>query len=151
MSGGSDRPRVLGGGRLASASTPERIALALGEGDPSKRQRLLADASDVVVDAATLGRVLAVLRDDSDLGARTAAMEVLAALGPQVLPALERLLDDDSVGLRRLVVDVLGLMAHQAVLPLLRRATADVSTTIRAAALDGVARVGGDDAVRILR
>ncbi len=136
---------------MADVAAPERIRLALSEGDPSKRRRLLAGVADVVVDAATLDRVLTVLRDDSDLSARTAAMEVLAGLGPQVLPALEVLLDDDGVGIRRLVVDVLGLMSSPSVMPLLRRATADVSTTVRAAALDGVARIGGDEAIKILR
>jgi len=136
---------------LAESPLPERVRLALGEVDPSKRRRLLAGVGDATVDAETLRVVMQALKSDVDLGARTAAMEVLVAIGPQALPSLSSLLDDDSVGIRRLVVDVLGSMATPAVMPLLQRATTDVSTTVRAAALDGVARVGGDDAVKILR
>ncbi len=129
------------------------ILAALNERDSGRRRRRLLALTSVpalAIDDDTLSLVVGALHDSSDLGARTAAMEILAAVGDAALPALGRLLADDNVGVRRLAVDTLGLSPSPRALPLLERATADVSTTVRAAALDGIARVGGPLAAGVL-
>lgn len=129
------------------------ILAALNERDGGRRRRRLLALSSMPVagiDDDTLSLVVGALHDGGDLGARTAAMEILAAIGDAALPALGRLLDDENVGVRRLAVDTLGLSPSPRALPLLERATTDVSTTVRAAALDGIARVGGASASTLL-
>lgn len=124
---------------------------ALAEADPVRRRRLLVGMAPGACARATLTKIVDVLRGATEVGARTAAMEVLAALGEQAMEVLGGLLDDPGPGVRRLAVDVLGLMSSRRAMPLLRRAATDPSTTVRAAALEGVARVGGDEAAVVLR
>ncbi len=129
------------------------ILAALNERDGGRRRRRLLALSALPIadiDDGTLSLVVAALYEGGDLSARTAAMEILAAIGDAALPALGRLLSDDNVGVRRLAVDTLGLSPSPRALPLLERATRDVSTTVRAAALDGIARVGGASASVLL-
>lgn len=124
---------------------------ALAERDAARRRRRLVALDPTNVPRpATMAAIVAVLRSDSDLGARTAAMEVLAALGDNANDVLRELVTADNVGVRRLAVDVLGLIALPGSLPLLELAAADSNATVRAAALDGVARCRGVNATRIL-
>ncbi len=135
------------------ADARSEILAALNERDGGRRRRRLVALSSLPtgdIDDHTLALVVGALHDGGDLGARTAAMEILAAIGDAALPALGRLLDDENVGVRRLAVDTLGLSPSSHALPLLERATADVSTTVRAAALDGIARIGGASAANVL-
>lgn len=123
------------------ADVDDVLLRALAEGDPARRRRLLASAPSVPCAPTTVSRIVAALHDESDVGVRTAAMEVFAALGEQALPVLDDLLGDPHAGVRRLVVDVLGLMTTPKVLPLLRRAMVDQSLAVRSAALEGIARL----------
>ncbi|HEY1098824.1 MAG TPA: HEAT repeat domain-containing protein, partial [Myxococcota bacterium] len=135
------------------ADARAEILAALNERDGGKRRRRLVALASVPVgsiDDDTLTLLVGALHDGGDLGARTAAMEILAAIGDAALPALGRLLDNSNVGIRRLAVDTLGLSPSVRALPLLERATADANTTVRAAAIEGIARVGGSGASSIL-
>ncbi len=132
------------------ADIDDVLLRALNESDPARRRRLLASLPSARCLSSTMTRIVAALHDEADLGVRTAAMEVLAAVDEQALPVLEGLLDDPQVGVRRLVVDVLGLMSTPKVLPLLRRATVDQSLAVRSAALEGIARLDAGVAGPIL-
>jgi HEAT repeat protein len=123
------------------ADIDDVLLQALVEPDPARRRRLLSSAPSGPCGPTTLTRLVAALHDDSDVGVRTAAMEALATVGVQALPALDGLLDDPQAGIRRLVVDILGLMSTAKVLPLLRRAVNDQSLAVRSAALEGIARL----------
>ena len=132
------------------AELDDLLLRALGEADPTRRRRLLASAPSGLCAASTMSQIVKALHDDTDVGVRTAATEVFAAIGEQALPVLDRLLDDPQAGVRRLVVDVLVLISTSTVLPMLRRAVADQSLAVRSAALEGVARFDADVAGPIL-
>ena len=139
----------MGGNPLAD--NDDLLLGALVERDASRRRRRLLSLDPTQApQAGTLSAIVTVLRTDTELGARTAAMEALAAVGDHANSVLAGLLSDENVGVRRLAVDVLGLIALPGSLPLLETATGDVSATVRAAALDGVARCRGAGAIRIL-
>lgn len=133
------------------ADIDDVLLRALGEGDPARRRRLLASAPSGPCASSTVARIVQALHDDTDVGIRTAAMEVFAAVGEQALPVLDGLLDDPQAGVRRLVVDVLCLMTTTPkALPLLRRAMVDQSLAVRSAALEGIARFDAAIAAPIL-
>jgi chemotaxis protein methyltransferase CheR len=146
---GLPTPRAWGVNPLADID--DILLGALAERDAARRRRrLLSLDLTHVPRPATLSAIVAMLRSDSDLGGRTAAMEVLAALGDNANDVLRDLVSAENVGVRRLAVDVLGLIASPGSLPLLELAAADSNATVRAAALDGVARCRGVSATRIL-
>lgn len=123
------------------AELDDVLLRALSEREPARRRRMLASAPAGACASSTIAQIVSALHDDSDIAVRTAAMEVFASVGPPALPVLERLLDDPQAGIRRLVVDILGLMTPPLVLPLLRRAVNDQSLAVRSAALEGIARL----------
>lgn len=132
------------------ADIDDVLLRALGEGDPALRRRLLASAPAGPCASSTVSRIVQALHDETDVGIRTAAMEVVAAVGEQALPVLDGLLGDHRAAVRRLVVDVVSLMATPNALPLLRRAMVDQSLAVRSAALEGIARFDAAIAAPIL-
>ena len=135
------------------ADARAELLQALTERDPALRRRLLlavTAAPPKALDDDTIALIVGALHDGSDLNARTAALDVLGAIGSLALPALLRLLDDPSPGVRRLAVDAAGYSPTTSALPLLERAAGDENATVRAAALEGIARLGGPEAIAIL-
>jgi len=133
------------------AEIDDIVTGALSERDGARRRRALsALPASGDVQPTTMRSIAEVLRGSDDLSARTAAMEVMAALGERGYATLDELLDNDAVGVRRLAVDILGTSPTPAALPLLERASGDASTTVRSAALDGVARVATPASLRVL-
>lgn len=126
---------------------------ALAERDARLRRTHLRELYWLMPPRALNGEVEraleAALRSD-DIDARVVATEGLTRAGDAALPLLTRLIGDPHTGIRRLAVDAAGQLLRPAVLPLLERAAIDDSHAVRAAALDGIARLGTDGAVRAL-
>jgi hypothetical protein len=84
-------------------------------------------------------------RDDR----RRLGVEVLAAMGPGVLPELAPLLEDDDRRLRLRAVQVASLVRGPEAVAVLERGAADAEFTVRAAALRGLVRSGPQAAARL--
>lgn len=126
--------------------------LVKGLYDVSWRVRKLAAELLARVDAtpALVDRLVAVLGDRGQTGARNAAAMALAQLGPSALPALVALLRHPDPDQRKFAADILGELRQTEAVPPLVAALKDSDLNVSAAAAEGLGRIGGTEAGRAL-
>jgi HEAT repeat protein len=97
--------------------------------------------------SAVAGRLAELLRSD-DVPLRNAAIEALQEMPDAVAPHLQRLLSDDDSDVRIFAVNILAVLRHvQAPEWLASVVRADAHINVCAAAVDGLAEVGGPEAL----
>lgn len=95
-------------------------------------------------------RLVAVLDDKDQTGARNAAAEALGRMGEAALPALLALLEHDGADQRRFAAEILGVVGSPGAEAGLVAALEDVDPNVRVAAAEALGRVGGDEAASAL-
>lgn len=119
-----------------------------GETVPSVREAVLAALirrrSPTVVAA-----LLPLLRSEST-PVRNAALEGLAAMPDEVAPHIEELLRDRDSDVRIFTANLLHVLPHRQAADWLQMALADDHPNVCAAAIDGLAEIGSEDALPAL-
>lgn len=126
--------------------------LVKGLYDASWRVRKLAAELLARVDPAPalVDRLIAVLGDRGQTGARNAAAMALASLGPAAVPALVHLLHHHDPDQRKFAADILGELRQPDAVPELVRSLQDPDQNVAASAAEALGRVGGTEAGRAL-
>ncbi|MFZ5468968.1 MAG: HEAT repeat domain-containing protein [Myxococcota bacterium] len=93
-------------------------------------------------------RLLQVLADRGQTGARNAAAEVLSRLGVVAAPALVGLLRHDDPDQRKFAADILGEAGGTSAVSALEAALDDPDLNVRASAAEALGRIGGEAATR---
>lgn len=136
------------------ASTPEACeTLVAGLHDESWRVRRAAaeGLTQLPGRAHVVERLISVLGERDETGARNAAAESLAAMGESAVQPLVRLLRHADPDQRKFAADILGLLSlPQAEDPLVKAMTEDGDLNVRVAAAEALGRVGGKLAARAL-
>ncbi|GHG83394.1 HEAT repeat domain-containing protein [Comamonas sp. JC664] len=91
-------------------------------------------------------RLIAVLGERGETGARNAAAEALAGLGAIALAPLVRLLSHPDPDQRKFAADILGQMGHHGAEVPLVRALGDPDLNVRVSAAEALGHVGGEHA-----
>lgn len=135
--GAEGRYRALG-----NANREERLTALY---DASWRVRRLA--AELVArdhpDEALVHRLIAVLSDRGQTGARNAAVTALSQAGPVALPALLALLAHPDPDQRKLAADVLGVRRETGAFDALTRALNDADPNVQGAAAEALGCLGG--------
>lgn len=96
-------------------------------------------------------RLVAVLGERGETGARNAAAEALVGLGQDSVGPLLRLLGHADPDQRKFAADILGQLAQPEAEPaLVQVLAADADVNVRVAAAEALGRLGGEAAVRVL-
>ena len=120
--------------------------------DVSWRVRKLAAELLARVDAtpALVDRLIKVLGDRNQTGARNAAAMALGQLGPAAVPALLALLNHGDPDQRKFAADILGELRQPEALDELIARLDDSDPNVRVAAAEALGRMGGVAACRAL-
>ncbi len=89
---------------------------------------------------AYLEDLIGLLHAEDNAGARNTAIEALVGLGRRAVPELIRAFDTDNPGVRKFIVDVLGVIGGEGVVPLLLKALEDEDDNVRASAVEYLGR-----------
>lgn len=99
---------------------------------------------------ALVPRLVTVLGDRGETGARNAAAEALVLLGRQSVPAVVELLAHPDPDQRKFAADILGPIGHQDAEEALVRALEDPDPNVRVSVAEALGQVGGASAPRAL-
>jgi HEAT repeat protein len=95
-------------------------------------------------------KLLAVLRERGETGARNAAAAALSQMGEPVVPALVGVLSDADPDQRKFAADILASIGSADAVPALVRALDDADENVRVSAAEALAKAGGQEAGRAL-
>jgi HEAT repeat protein len=137
---------------LDVAAAGAREALVAGLHDESWRVRRAAaeGLTRVPEREAVVMRLISVLGERDETGARNAAAESLAGMGVAAVGPLVRLLAHADPDQRKFAADILGQLGRAEAEDALVAALEDVDLNVRAAAAEALGRVGGKVAARAL-
>lgn len=138
---------------LASSELEDRAArlvVALGDVDWRVRKEAARVATENAEPWSLLPALVDALAQGDNVGLRNSALEVLEALGPRAAPSLLDALPRVPETARKFVVAALGFAGAEALGPLATLAH-DPEPNTAQAALEALARVGGPQAVDVLR
>lgn len=100
--------------------------------------------------AAVAAKLVEVLSDRDQTGARNAAAEALGRMGEAAVPALLALLEHDGADQRRFAAEILAVVGSRTAEGPLVAALDDVDPNVRVAAAEALGKVGGDEAASAL-
>jgi HEAT repeat protein len=130
-----------------------REELVAGLHDDSWRVRRAAAAGFVRLPEreAAVGRLISVLGERDETGARNAAAEALVGLGEVAVAPLVRLLGHVDPDQRKFAADILGLLGRPGAEPaLVKTMLEDGDLNVRVSAAEALGRTGGEETVRAL-
>lgn len=145
--------RRLATGALARSDAGDRAALllaALGDEDWRVRKEAARVAAGCAVEWGMLPELVDALVQNDNVGLRNAALEVLERLGPASASALLVALPRVPEGARKFLVAALGF-AGGAGVDRLAELSSDADMNTVQAALEALARIGGERAEAVLR
>jgi len=126
----------------------EALTAGLHDGSWRVRKAAAEQLARVPRSAQVVPRLVGILGERDETGARNAAVEALARLGEPAAPAMIELLRHPDPDQRKLAADILGQMeSRQAEEPLIA-ALEDSDVNVRVSAAEALARIGGDAAGR---
>ncbi|MCA9580527.1 MAG: HEAT repeat domain-containing protein [Myxococcales bacterium] len=124
---------------------------ALADADWRVRKEAVGVAPALAERVALLPGLLDAIAQTENVGLRNAALEVVAGLGARAADEVHKGLSTVSPVARKFVIAALGEVAGPGELGVLIRALDDSDPNVVAAALEGVAQVGGAEAEKALR
>jgi len=80
--------------------------------------------------------LIGLLYVEDNAGARNTAIEALVETGKRAVPELVAAFETDNPGVRKFIIDVLGVIGGEEVVPLLLRAIKDEDANVRASAVE---------------
>ncbi len=136
----------------AGASEAALDGLVAALYDVSWRVRKVAAELLARVDATPqlVDRLIKVLGDRGQTGARNAAAMALAHLGTAPVPALVTLLEHPDPDQRKFAADILGELRQPEAVAALVRTLGDADSNVRVSAAEALGRLGGAEAGRAL-
>lgn len=134
----------------ASPSTPDALIQALHDDSWRVRKAAAARLAELPDHAPIVLRLIEVLAERGQPGARNAAVEALVRLGDASAPALMRLLRHPDPEQRKFAADILGQMSARDAEPPLVEALDDPDVNVVAAAAEALGQIGGEAAGRAL-
>lgn len=114
------------------------------------RKRAAERVAAIPDQEAVISRLVHVLSERDETGARNAAAEALVRVGAPALPALTKLLRHPDPDQRKFAADILGLIGHPDGEAALIAALGDVDANVRAAAAEALGSLRGPNAARAL-
>jgi HEAT repeat protein len=136
--------------RALASADPEGLVKALYDASWRVR-RAAADAlARGPAHEAVASRLIEVLGDRGQTGARNAAAAALGGMGPAATAPLLELLRHADPDQRKLAADILGERRDAAAIEALERAVDDADPNVRGAAAEALGRIGGVRAARVL-
>jgi HEAT repeat protein len=100
---------------------------------------------------AAVGRLISVLGERDETGARNAAAEALMSLGEAAVAPLVRLLGHADPDQRKFAADILGQLGRPGAEPaLVKTMLEDADLNVRVSAAEALGRTGGEESVRAL-
>jgi chemotaxis protein methyltransferase CheR len=128
-----------------------RVATALAA-SPFDRERTAKAFSQAWLSSAPEERnvavdVIAAAMQDTNVGVRTRAVETISWVGVDALRVIGKLLQHTNTGVRRMALDAAVFINDKALMPGLLTASVDPHAAVRAAAVEAIARIDGNDSV----
>jgi HEAT repeat protein len=127
------------------------VLSALSDEDWRVRKEAVGIARQMSVDDAMLGRLIALLVQEEDVGARNAVVEVLSGAGDRALNALFERFETFEPGGRKIAVEVLGSSGTEPALDLLINALQDPDHNVRICAAEWLGEFSQERSVVALR
>ncbi|NOZ26152.1 MAG: hypothetical protein GXO94_08715 [Nitrospirae bacterium] len=129
---------------LASKGVPEALGYVMDSfKDDSWRVR--KTALDVLIEGfspdAYVKDLIGLLHVEDNAGARNTAIEALVRLGKKAVPDLTAAFETDNPGVRKFIIDVLGVIGGKEVVPLFLKAIRDEDDNVRASAVEYLGRL----------
>jgi HEAT repeat protein len=124
--------------------------IALSDGSWRVRKEAIDGFSRLMPTAELVATLVPLLHPDHEVILRNSVTEVLEKLGPPVLPALIPHLATDQPDVRKFLVDICGNIADPRAIDPLIALLSDPVDNVRAAAAEGLARIGDRRAARAL-
>jgi chemotaxis protein methyltransferase CheR len=145
------RHAVLQARKLRASALAEGLLAALGDRDFRVRQEAIDALIEQAVDLDLLPALVGALTQDENVGQRNAARDVLRGVGGAAVGTLVQALSEVAPPARKFVVEALAGGGSHAALPALLAAARSADASLSAAAMDGLAHLGGDQATAALR
>jgi len=150
LSAEEQRYRALLDVDVSAPGALEALTVALHDASWRVRKAAAEQLARVPTLAEVVARLVAILGERDETGARNAAVEALSRVGEAAAPAMIILLRHPDPDQRKLGADILGQMESRLGEQPLIAALEDVDLNVRASAAEALARVGGESAGRAL-
>ncbi len=134
-----------------AAEARELVILALGDEEWRVRKEASRVAASLAADHALVADLIQAVSQGENIGLRSAAIEALGLLGPEVAQEVVRALDEVPEQGRKFIIAALGEVGGEVAVPALAEAASSGDVNLVAAAVEALARIGGDSAVVALR
>ncbi|MDY7229943.1 HEAT repeat domain-containing protein [Hyalangium rubrum] len=145
-----ERYRAVLGLDPAGAGTLESLISALHDESWRVRRAAAEAARRLPAPGEVALRLVSVLGERGETGARNAAAEALVGLGDVALGPLIRLLGHSDPDQRKFAADILGQLGRRGAENALIQALADPDLNVRVSAVEAVGRVGSEVGARAL-
>ena len=123
------------------AKNIEELLLLVGDKDRGFRKAAIDSLLHMGV-AQVFPAIESAVRNDDDADLRNGAMEVLVAMGREILPQLLTLLNDENEEVRNFTTVMLGEIGNREAVPALIEALRDTDANVRHGAAEALGKIG---------
>lgn len=128
---------------------PPLLLKALGDISWRVRKTAVEAIFDLIEPISIIPGLLDSLHSEDNAGLRNSSLEALTRMGKVAIPHLIKVTSEDK-DFRKFIVDILGNIGGEEVVPTLIAATKDKDENVRLAACEGLGKVGSPQAVKAL-